>query len=488
MIRFLLAGETVEIEALEADTTILNYLRDQRRLNGTKEGCASGDCGACTVVTAQRTVDGNLHYQPVNACIAPLAGVAGKQLITVEDLKDGETWHPVQRAMIECHGSQCGFCTPGFVMSMFALYHTEGDADRHAILEALGGNLCRCTGYRPIIEAAERALSARRPDQFSRLEPQTLEQLEQWADDPLVTPALLGANTQYFRPHSAEAVAELLADHPNARIVAGGTDLWLEVTQNLRTLPSLIDVCAANDLSQITVDSDGIRLAAGVTHRDSQPPVLHDYPELAELIERFGSLQIRSQGTVVGNIANASPIGDWPPVLLALTADLNLRSIAGTRCIPIDEFFIAYRKTALRPGEFIESVLLPRRAPDLFLRAYKISKRYEDDISSLCLVIALSLNGDTVSSARVACGGMAATPKRAAQCEAALRGMNLRDGSMDSAAEGLDSDFSPISDARASASYRRAVAKNLLTRLQLEFRGDVATRARSELAEVSAHG
>lgn len=492
MIKFLHQQREVSLEDVAADTSVLDYLREHRGLTGTKEGCASGDCGACTVVVAKASNEG-LDYTPVNACIAPLGSLHGTELITVEDLKDGKTWHPVQRAMIECHASQCGFCTPGFVMSLFALYHSKDIADRAAIFEALGGNLCRCTGYRPIIDAAEQVLAEDNPDgdQFYQRSQATRDQLLAIQDTQSESAALESEQSHYFRPTDAAHVASLLAQHPDARLIAGGTDLFLESTQSLKSLPVLIDLCAVPELHAITVSDDSIRLGAAVTHRASQNAVLDDYPELAELIERFGSLQIRSQGTVAGNVANASPIGDWPPVMLALGGSVELRSSRGLRVVPIDEFFLSYRETAQQAGEFISAITLPRRSQNQFLRAYKISKRFEDDISSVCAVFSLHLEGDTVTAVRAAFGGMAATPKRAAELEQSILGMDMRKDSLDAAAATIPLDFRPIDDARASADYRLTVATRLLSRLQIEFRGNEPTRVHpssSAHLEVSSHG
>lgn len=489
MICFLHRQREVTLHELPAETTVLEYLREHCGLTGTKEGCASGDCGACTVVTARATDEG-LRYEPLNACIAPLGSLHGKQLISVEDLKDGATWHPVQRAMIESHASQCGFCTPGFVMSLFSLYHTAAEPSRDDILEALGGNLCRCTGYRPIVDAAEQVLSGTRSDQFTQATQATLDQLRAIQDTQGESLALATEHSAYFRPPSATAVAQLLTEHPDCRLLAGGTDLFLESTQMLKPLPRLIDLRAVPELARISVDDNWISLGAAVTHQESIAAVMADYPELRELIERFGALQVRSQGTVAGNIANASPIGDWPPVLLALGGSLRLHSTSGTRELALDEFFIDYRKTALKPGEFISHVLIPRRQRELLLRAYKISKRYEDDISSVCGVFALNLEGSRITAARVAFGGMAAIPKRAEHCEKSLLGRDLRSESLD-ITEALASDFAPISDARASADYRTLVAAKLLRRLQHEYLGEHPTRThprQHDSTSGAAHG
>lgn len=489
MIQFLQNDELVELEAFAADTTVLSYLREHCHRSGTKEGCASGDCGACTVVIATAGED-RLSYAPMNACIAPLGSLHGKQLITVEDLKDDEVLHPVQQALVDYHGSQCGFCTPGFVMSLFALYHESAREapERDTILEALGGNLCRCTGYRPIVEAAEHALAGSDDDKFTRRHARTLLVLRGIVYSDANSQALRDKNSFYLRPDSAEAVVQLLREHPEARLVAGATDLMLDVTQKLEQLPALIDLCAVPDLARIDVNDAHISLSAAVTHRDSQGAVLADYPELRELIERFGSLQIRAQGTVIGNIANASPIGDWPPVLMALDASLTLEGPQGRRTLSIDDFFLAYRRTALLPGEFIRSVELPRRADDLFLRAYKISKRYEDDISSVCGVFALHMNGAVIEQIRVAFGGLAAVPKRALACEEALRSKPLDDTTVSHAMTALGEDFQPISDARASAVYRSQVAANLVRRLQLELSGQSATRVHPVHYREAGHG
>jgi len=486
VIRFLQGDREVALEARRADSTILDYLREDCRRRGTKEGCASGDCGACTVAVARP--DGNeLRYEPINACIATLGSLHGRQLITVEDLAEGETWHPVQRAMIECHASQCGFCTPGFVMSLFVLYHAHGRVDRAAIIEALGGNLCRCTGYRPILQAAEQALAEPRGDRFTLRATATLDRLRALEDTEADAQALSFEGTHYYRPETPAALAALLAGDAKLRIIAGGTDLLLDVTQGLTGLPHLVDLRAVPELRRIEVTEERIRLHAAVSHAAARPVILDDYPELAELIERFGSCQIRAQGTVAGNLANASPVGDWPPVFLALDARLCLESTAGRRDLAVGDFFLGYRETALADGEYLHSISVARRPRDLFLRAYKVSKRYEDDISSVCGVFALHIENGRIVRARVAFGGMAAIPARAPRCEAALLGLRLGADSMTPAARALRVDYTPISDVRASATYRSLVAERLLDRLAADYAG-TATRVHGAPSEAPLHG
>ncbi|MEO0438874.1 MAG: xanthine dehydrogenase small subunit [Pseudomonadota bacterium] len=498
MIRFLHGFEEVSISEARSDTTVLSYLRNQRNLKGTKEGCASGDCGACTVVTT-RQVAGELRYEPVNACIATLGSLHGKQLISVEQLSE-ERPHPVQQAMIDAHGSQCGFCTPGFVMSLFALYQRRlsingvgqesgesKDTGDHLVHEALGGNLCRCTGYRPIVDAAHQALSYDGRDCFEMAERETMQKLALIEAEDSSSLGLSCEDTRYLRPRNAQEVALLLQEFPEARLIAGGTDLLLEHTQLLRPLPFLIDLKAVPELAHLEVDQTHLRIGAAVTHTDAQKPLTDEYPELQELIERFGSTQIRSQGTVVGNIANASPIGDWPPVMIALGASLVLQSAHSTRELPIGDYFLDYKKTALAPGEFIRELKIPRRIPGLFLRAYKISKRYEDDISSVCAVFALTLDEQQISQVTIGFGGMAAIPTRAFEVEKCLQGAQLSPELIDDAAKLLKREFTPISDARASARYRSTVAANLLRRLAVELADEQPTRTHPVVL-ACAHG
>ncbi|MFT5484672.1 MAG: xanthine dehydrogenase small subunit, partial [Halieaceae bacterium] len=347
MIEFLLDEQLHTLENTDPNTTVLDYLRERLHRTGTKEGCASGDCGACTVVTGELTADGagdNIEYRAINACITPVASLHGKQLITVENLRDGDNLHPVQKAMVDCHGSQCGFCTPGFVMSMFAYRKTNSNPDRASINEALGGNLCRCTGYRPIIDAAVQMYEVQEDDQFTKTLPRVAEMLSQLQhnQDPLL---LEGAGKSFFSPTSSEALAKLLLQYPNARLLAGGTDLCLEITQFLQDIEILIYTGRVVEMKKIRLTADALEIGAAVTYTDASGELVALYPDLHELIDRLGSRQIRNQGTLGGNVGNASPIGDMPPVLIALGATLTLRRGSQYREMAAEDYFVSYKVT-----------------------------------------------------------------------------------------------------------------------------------------------
>ncbi|MFI8416361.1 xanthine dehydrogenase small subunit [Serratia sp. NPDC078593] len=457
MIQFLLNQTLHSEEQLDPNTTVLNYLRRHLGRCGTKEGCASGDCGACTVVLAE--VDGDvLRYRSINACLTFVSELHGKQLITVEDLKQNGQLHSVQQAMVECHGSQCGFCTPGVVMSMFCLQKNSHHYQRQIAQQALAGNLCRCTGYRPITSAAQQACDNKVPDSFDRQQQLTVQRLRQIAP----TDELRVNGKRCLFPHSVDQLAELYQQYPQAKLLAGGTDLALEVTQRHQSIPLMIAVGQIAALQQVEV-GDRLCIGAGATLSQLYPLLTDYHPAFGELLQRFAAQQIRNQGTLAGNIANASPIGDIAPVLLALNATLMLRRGGQQRELPLSAFFLDYRQTALQPGEFIERVLLPAQAPD-DLRVWKVSKRLEDDISAVCGAFNLKIEGGVVREARVAYGGMAAVPKRAAACEQALVGALWNSASVERAAQALTQDFTPLSDFRASSAYRMLVAQNLLRR------------------------
>ncbi|MFV3366982.1 xanthine dehydrogenase small subunit [Pseudomonas sp. NY15435] len=469
MIQFLLGDEAIQVDGLAPETSLLDYLRIHRARTGTKEGCASGDCGACTVVLAEPEGE-TLRYRAVNACITLLGAVHGRQVLTVENLGEPGALHPVQQAMVDCHGSQCGFCTPGIVMSLFAWHHSPPPHNRETALTALSGNLCRCTGYRPILDAATQIAGQPCHDLFEQNTALTVARLRQIS----TAGALREGEAQAWLPASLDELDALLQSQPTARLIAGGTDLALEATQNLKTFPALIHLDRVSELQRLEAHPDHLLIGAARTYADCLE-ALQEFPGLAALLERLGSLQIRQRGTLGGNIANASPIGDMPPLLLALDARLRLRRAGSMREVSIDGFFTGYRKTILLPGEYIETVLIPRLRSNQRFRVDKVSKRRDDDISAVCLALRLDLD-DTgiVTDARLACGGMAATPLRGAQSEAALRGRRFDAAAVTAAQAAIPQDFQPIDDLRASAAYRLKVAQNLLQRALLEWSDNAA--------------
>lgn len=471
MIRFLLNQQPVSESCLDPATSVLHYLRRRQGRTGTKEGCASGDCGACTVVLAEP--DGQrLRYRSVNACITLMSALHGKQLLTVEDLKQGGQLHKVQQAMMDNHASQCGYCTPGIVMSLFALSKSGQPVDRPAIEQALGGNLCRCTGYRAIIDAASQC-SDRSADSFSAQESGVLHQLQAMVlpdGGRAMTTASKsaagqsGQSAQYLIPTSIDQLSQALLADPTAQLLAGGTDLALALTVQQRVLPPLIDISHIPALKQMYDRGNEVEIGAAASLSDCEAFIAHHFPHLTEMLGRFASRQIRNQATLGGNLANASPIGDCAPLLLALNARLRLHCGGQVREVPLHAFFIDYRKTCLRPGEFIESIVVPKVTSSHIYRAWKVSKRREDDISAVFGAFCLELDQGKVKSARLAYGGMAATPKRAAAAEAALVGQPWGAPAITKACQALNEDFTPMSDLRASSEYRLRVAQNLLRR------------------------
>ena len=473
-IEFLLGRERRSLSDVAPTTTVLEYLRAAGR-RGTKEGCAEGDCGACTVVLGE--LDGErVRYRAINSCIQFLTTLHGKQLITVEDLKqpDGRL-HPVQQAMVDCHGSQCGFCTPGFVMSLFALFHETGKPDRLRIDDALAGNLCRCTGYGPIIEAARRMQELGACDQFDESEARTLAALRSLAQ---LVP-------RHFAPETTDDLAALLVEHPDACLVAGGTDVGLWVTKQHRHLDPVIYLGRVRELQQVNVLADCIEIGAAVTYGDLHELIGRHFPDFGELIRRLGSTQIRNAGTMGGNIANGSPIGDSPPPLIALDARLVLRSKAGRRELLVEDYFTAYGKQDRRPGEFVELIRLPLPRAGWEFRCYKISKRFDQDITAVLGAFNLKLSAGKVEDVRIAFGGMAATPKRAPACEAALKGKAWNRATIAEAQRALRQDYAPITDMRASSAYRARVAENLLLKFFIETTETAETRV---VGRKSSHG
>ncbi|MBO6562298.1 MAG: xanthine dehydrogenase small subunit [Nisaea sp.] len=470
-IRFLLNDREVRLGAVGAGDTLLDHLRLEQRLRGTKEGCAEGDCGACTVLVGRRTPDG-LKYETVNACIRLLASVDLCHVVTVEYLRDPEGGlHVVQQAMVEHHGSQCGFCTPGVVMSLYALWMEGGCGTVEAVETALQGNLCRCTGYAPIVraalDAAGRGAVAEDP-LVSEREAVTAKLAEM--DDGARVVVSRGGSTAIL-PADADDLARVLLEVGNATMVAGSTDVGLWITKHMKDISPAVFIGHVADLKRISVTGDALFLGAGVTYSESASVIAEHFPHLAEFWDRIGGWQVRNMGTIGGNIANGSPIGDTPPALIALGAELMLRRGSKRRTIPLEDFFIDYGKQDRAPDEFVESVRIPLPVSGTLNAAYKISKRRDEDISAVCGAFSVALDGGKVTSVRLAFGGMAATPKRAAKTEAALLGQPWNEASVRAAMAAMGQDFTPLSDWRASADYRSKVAANLLLRFFLETSG-----------------
>jgi xanthine dehydrogenase small subunit len=459
-LRFLLGEELREITSVDPTLTVLDWLRLEERRRGTKEGCAEGDCGACTVVVG-RLVQGRVCYEAVNACIRFLATLDGCQLLTVEHLKrpDGSL-HPVQQAMVDCHGSQCGFCTPGFVMSLYALWLTEDRPDVPRIKDVLAGNLCRCTGYAPIIAAAQAMYDS--PSRSEDRPADAAVRLQTLQDDETLS---IGG---FHAPATLPALAQLLAAEPHATLVAGATDVGLWVTKFQRVLPALIYLGRVAELRCITETETSIELGGGVSYSEATPVLARLYPDLGELLRRLGAVQVRNVGTIGGNIANGSPIGDSPPALIALGATLTLRRGAASRSLPLEDFFIAYGKQDRQKDEIVEFVSIPKLYRTTKFRAYKITKRFDQDISAVCGAFLVELAEGKVARIRIAFGGMAGTPKRAAGAEQALLGQPWTRASVEAAQAALAQDFTPLDDWRASSAYRRMVASNLLLKFFVE--------------------
>ena len=465
-IKFRYRGRTVELTDVGPMDTLLEWLRLDQHAMGTKEGCGEGDCGACTIALGSLR-DGKVVYEAVNACILLLGMIDGKELVSVDDLTREGTLHPVQQAMVDTHGSQCGFCTPGFVMSLFTLSLRGGAVDRSTVKDQIAGTLCRCTGYRPIIAAAHAMYDVRpRPDKH--FNPDMLRAL---ARDYGVR--IQHGEKTFFAPATVEELVDVLAEHPDATILAGGTDVGLWVTKQHLELKSVIYLGRVAGLNAINVSESHIEIGAAVTLSDAMPVIIERYPGLDELFRRFASPPIRNAGTLVGNIANGSPIGDSMPALMVAGATLVLRRGRSQREIPLEAFYLDYQLKDLRPSEFVEFVRIPLPGPGVIVRSHKLSKRFDQDISAVCNAYRLELDGEQVRSFRMACGGMAATIKRAEHCEAAINGKDWNEATVATAMDALTKDFTPITDMRASADYRLRAAQNLLKRFYLETCGDL---------------
>jgi xanthine dehydrogenase small subunit len=476
-IRFLLNDKVVERTDVSPTETLLDFLRLDRKLRGTKEGCAEGDCGACTVLVG-RLFNGLLKYESVNACIRFVGSLDGCHVVTVEALAGSDgTLHPVQQAMVDTHASQCGFCTPGFVMSLYGLWMQNAKPNIQEIEKSLQGNLCRCTGYAAIIRAAESvtAIGDLNKDPLVTERARVTQQLLALKDGKHV---VLGEGKQRLvLPANVDDFADVLERNPGATIVAGSTDVGLWVTKFMREIGPVVFLSHLDDLRLITEDDDGLMLGAGVSYTEAYPVIIRHFPQLTELWNRIGGEQVRNMGTVGGNVANGSPIGDTPPALIGLGATVQLRKGNNRRSVPIEKYFIEYGKQDRAPGEFVEAIHIPYLGSDDIYRVYKISKRLDEDISSVCGAFRITLDErGRVENAIIAFGGMAGTPKRASAVEASLTGAVWDEGAIEKAAAAFSDDFTPLTDWRASADYRLLVAKNLLRRFYLETGGEKLVR------------
>lgn len=474
------------------DRTLLEVLREDLGCTGTKEGCGEGDCGACTVVLGEADGHGKVRFSAVNSCIRLAHSVDGMALWTAEDLTEDpliqpvaasaasaepttppttphSTLHPAQEALVQCHGSQCGFCTPGFVMSLFGMYQNrvcQGQPiTRTQAQQDLSGNLCRCTGYRPILDAAQQMATLPR---VAVKQDELLQKLELLA----LTPQAPEAHLAYIAPTTQAELLAARAAHPQAQVVAGATDVGLWITKQHRQFAQVLDVTRATELRRIEDTPEHIAIGAAVSLTDAFARLVAEWPSLAEFAHRFAGLPVRNSGTLGGNVANGSPIGDSMPLLIALGTQVVLASHArGERQLPLEDLYTGYRQNVMGPDELLVRIVVPRAAPRQTLKAYKISKRFDDDISAVCLVVNLKVEDGQVHAARIGAGGVAATPARARQTEAALQGRPWSEATVQQAAQVLQAEFNPISDMRASSAYRRTVLANLLQRLWLESQG-----------------
>ena len=471
-IKFLLNDKILEIKNPDPNQTILNYIRTELKKTGTKEGCSEGGCGACTIVLGE-LINNKIKYNSINSCISFVPSLNGKQLLIVEDLvsKDGKL-HPVQDAMVRFHGSQCGFCTPGFVMSLFSMFKNNKSFNNELITESISGNLCRCTGYRPIIDAAKSLNKINRKDEFSKNENKIIKLLKKIKSKNIY---IKKDDKVYFSPKNIKDLKNIIKKNSNFNFLAGGTDLSLKVTKERKDILSIIDLKEIKELDFIKVNKNYMEIGAATPLIKFEDEIKRYYPDFYSVLKRYGSVQIRNVGTIGGNIATASPIGDTLPILLSLNAEVLIESFNQKKVLPINNFFIDYRKTKLKKNEFIRSIKIPLFKKNIF-KAFKISKRFDDDISSVCGSFNFEINKNKIKEAFIAFGGMAAVPKRAKACEKILKNKPLTINTFDKAKNYLEKDLSPIEDMRASKEYRLEIAKNLLMKCFIEINSNKLTR------------
>tara|TARA_B100001123_G_scaffold295134_1_gene329101 strand:- start:751 stop:2190 length:1440 start_codon:yes stop_codon:yes gene_type:complete len=465
-IDFVYQNRIFKIKNPNSNETLLNYIRTNLKKTGTKEGCAEGGCGACTVVLGELK-NNEINYKAINSCIAFVPTLQGKQLILVEDLisKEGSL-HPVQQAMVNYHGSQCGFCTPGFVMSLFSLFKKKSKFGNDEIKDSISGNLCRCTGYQPIIKAAKSLKNKNKIDEFTKNKKNTINLLKKINNKSIV---IYDKGKKYFAPKYIQELKKILKNNIDSNFLSGGTDLSLLVTKERKDINSMIYMNSINELSYIKNNNKYIEVGASTPLIELESYIKKYYPDFTKILKRYGSVQIRNVATVAGNIATASPIGDCLPLLLSLNAQVVLQGIKKTKILFLDDFFTSYRKTKLKKGQFIHSIRIPLFKYNTF-KAYKVSKRFDDDISSVCAAFNLEIVKNKFLSVRIAYGGMAATPKRAVNCEKILSNSLVTEELVNKAKKALEKDFKPISDMRASGVYRMEIAKNLLEKCCAEIK------------------
>ncbi len=470
-VRFLLNNTPFEVDLsnhadFQPTTTILNFLRSRHGYKGVKEGCAEGDCGACTVVVAVPDGHKKLKYRAINSCLVFLPWLHGKQLITVESLARGQNLHPVQQLLVDHYGSQCGFCTPGIVMSLFELFKSRQEPTRDNAIRALSGNLCRCTGYQPILEVAIKTLESNHEDHFSENEKMVLDSLLSIQNQSL---SIKSGKQTYLKPSGLKEALQLRFSRPDAVIASGATDIAVRQSKKFEFLPEILDISGIDELKFFTEDDDGWTIGSGMPIEDLWQLSVDKIPMFDEVFRVFASHQIRNLATLGGNIASASPIGDTLPVLMALNAAVELENIKGRRTLPVEQFITAYRQTAMLLDEIIRSVYIPKPPANSLFRFYKVSKRKELDISTVSLAAMLDLSKENkINKVILTYGGMADRPARALKTEKWLSGKLWTPEIVKEASLLLASDFSPISDARSGKEARNIFARNLLMKLFVE--------------------